>query len=255
MAIFGDLSDMSAPEVLHMLGARTGKLFINTKAGKKFELHLREGMILSFQDDGFSILDTVSLRRSVKALLEMRAGKFEFSQTSLKALAHEVSFTREEILQIAADLQPQQDTLGSEHIPDQATRFRLKNGFNADVRLPDDLRDFMQRSHDHLFSGCSASELASALRLSVPQVQIYFQRLRSLDRITPVRAYATNYGGYTSSFSSYSSMPPRAMAMESAPPSSYVRPPSATVKYTPAPPRPKKGLIQRLLSVFSFGGK
>lgn len=242
-----------------MLGARTGKLFISTRAAKKYEIHLREGMILSLKDDGFSVLDTVALRHRVTDLLGLRAGKFEFSQVPLNQLAHEVSFNRQEIWQIVATLEPSDEGLGTEHIPDQATRFKLKSGFKTEVKLPDDLRDFLQRSHDLLFSGCSATELASALRLSVPQVQIYFQRLRSLDRITPVRAYAANYG-------SYNAVRMPVAAVEATAPSVYSRPTSATTAVKTASnstaktpvaqaTRPKQGLIQRLLSVFSFGGK
>jgi hypothetical protein len=251
MAIFGDLSDMSTPEVLNMLGPRTGKLLIRPAAEKEYELHLREGVIHCLKDNGFSMLDTSALRQRVTDLLGMRSGSFEFSQTLPSALEYEVKFTRNEIWQIAASLTPDSQSVGSEHIPDSATRFRLKNTYNADLKLPEDILDFMQKSHDLLFSGCSAGELANALNLPVAQVQIYFQRLRSLDRITPVRAYAANYG-------SYSPPAPAPMPAAAVAPSSFARtaPIPAAAKPSTAPaPRPKQNFVRRLLSALSFGGK
>lgn len=194
MAIFGDLSDMSTLEVLHMLGPRTGKLLIRPAPDRLYELHLCEGAILSFRDDGLALYDTAALRHSVKTLLELRSGEFEFSQTLLNALHYEVNFARQEIWQIAATLETEAESLNA---PDKATRFKLKGGFNPEIQLPEDLHTFMQNAHDHLFLGSSASDLAEILNLPVTQVQMYFQRLRSLGRITPVRAYAATYATYT----------------------------------------------------------
>lgn len=253
MAIFGDLADMSTPEVLHMLGPRTGKLLIRPDPKKKYELHLSEGVILCFKDDGFSVRDTSALRLSVTNLLEMRVGGFEFSQTPLNTLEREVNFTQQEIWQIAASLDTETDTSTTEHTPDQATRFKLKTGFDTSLKLPDDLSDFMRRGHDQLFVGCSASELADSLRLPVAQIQVYFQRLRSLGRITPVRAYATNYSSYQPAHVVVSAVAAPAPRSYSQTTSTPARTPTPIRTEQSAPP--KQSFVRRLLAAFSFGAK
>ncbi len=79
MAIFGGLAKMSTPEVLRLLGNRTGKLYLWPDPQKQFELHLHEGAVYCLKKDGVSVGDKMTLQKRVSELFSVRQGKFDFS--------------------------------------------------------------------------------------------------------------------------------------------------------------------------------
>lgn len=261
MAIFGDLADMPIPEVLRMLGPRTGKLYLRPTPVKQYELHLHEGAIFCFKVAGFSVRDAAQLRRDVADLFRLRRGEFEFKPVPLGGLEREVDLSRQDLLGLTASLDldadgpdaDSSDVKAEAHTPDQETRFRLKPGAPAHLELPDNLRTFLWRAHELLSAGCNASELTAALNLHPSLVKLYLIRLRTLGQITPVRAYAADYGGHSAAPAAAPApaLPPVAEPVTSAHHPRAVPTQSAHT----ARPTPQKSLIRRLLSALSFGGK
>ena len=196
MAIFGDLVTMSTPDVLKMLGSRTGKLHIWSASRRQYELHLQQGAVCYFREDGVSVKDKLTLQKSLVELFKLRQGEFDFGPTPATVLTHEVHMTRQEVWQLLATTEVEGEAAEVNAVTNKTTRFKLKGGSPTTTELPTNLQVFLQRSRTLLAAGCSASELAEVVKLPVSLVQLYFIRLRSLDIIMPVRAYATNYGGY-----------------------------------------------------------
>ncbi len=245
-----------------MLSSRTGRLHVRPDLKKQYELHLSEGTVLCFKEDGLSVRDPGELRRGLTALLGLRRGGFEFSQALPTALERHVSVAREAVLELSAALDGGSAD-AAEGSLDPKTRFRLREGADSGLELPDNLRVFLRRAHAQLTVGCSAEELATALGLHPSVVGLYLLRLRSLEQIAPVRAYAANYRGYSQG---YSAAPPAVAAVAS----SFTTTTTTTTTITTAAsiaaallvsepvaarPAPQKSLIRRLLSAFSFGGR
>ena len=272
MAIFGDLANMSTPEVFKMLGTRTGKLYLWPTPQKEFELHLHEGAVYCFREDGISVNDKATLQRSLSRLFDVDQGRFDFSQMTLALLSHELNVTRQEVWQLLAAAELTPETTDKQFSTDKATRFKLSNsrlsGLLSD--LPENIQTFLQHAHARLATGCSAAELADALDMPVPLVQLYLMRLRSLDKITPVRAYAPGYKGYDAGYrppvapapikeTKAPLLSPRAevtppVPLQPSAPQAVTQQPTARQVAT-QPVRPKQNFVRRLLSVLSFGGR
>ena len=257
-----------------MLGTRTGKLYLRPTPQKEFELHLHEGAVYCFRENGVSVTGEAALQRGLKGLFGMRQGKFDFSQEAFAHLSHELNFTRREVWQLLATAELTPETTDEHFSTDKATRFKLSSpGYSSVGDLPENLQTFLQRAQALLASGGSAAELADALDMHVPLVQLYLMRLRSLGKITPVRAYAPSYKGYSVG---YSAVPlSTAFSEESTP----LQPPQAEVTPTPTPVtqqtvtqqtvsrqptarqvatqpvRPRQNFVRRLISALSFGGR
>lgn len=252
-----------------MLGSRTGKLHVRPDLKKQFELHLSEGTVLCFKEDGFSVRDPRELRRGLTALLGLRYGGFEFSQALPTELERHVSVARQAVLELSAALEVDPGSADeTEGLLDPKTRFTLKEGANPSFEMPDNLRVFLRRAHAQLEAGSSAEELAAALGLHPSVVGLYLLRLRSLKQIAPVRANAANYRGYSQGHSQgYSAAPPAVAAVASSfTTTTTTTTTTATTAATTAAallvsepvaarPAPQKNLIRRLLSAFSFGGR
>ncbi len=191
MAIFGDLSDMSTPEVLTILGQRTGKLLFELPGESHYELHLCEATLRSLQVNGTSQSELPVVFYHLAVLNRAREGRFEFVQTPVGALEYQLNLPRQELL--ARD-DGGDEALERTSIPDKQTRFRLQP--NPNQSAPENLQLFIQQSQDLLVRGSSAEEVAQALGISAMRAQIYFQRLRVLGLLAPVRAYLEAYTGY-----------------------------------------------------------
>ena len=157
MAIFGDLAEMPTPEVLRILGSRTGKLHVRPDLKKQFELHLSEGTVLCFKEDGFSVRDPKELRRGLTALLGLRYGGFEFSQALPTELERHVGpetvlATNTSSLSVAAMAE------GLEH-PERVVGFHF---FNPVAVLP--LVEVVRAPRTDDATTATALELAKALK-------------------------------------------------------------------------------------------
>ena len=186
----------------------------------------------ALEKTAFSVTGEAALQRGLKGLFGMRQGKFDFSQEAFAHLSHELNFTRREVWQLLATAELTPETTDEHFSTDKATRFKLSSpGYSSVDDLPENLQTFLQRAQALLASGGSAAELADALDMHVPLVQLYLMRLRSLGKITPVRAYAPSYKGYSVG---YSAVPLSTAFSEKSTP---LQPPQAEIKaeVTPTP--------------------
>ena len=254
MAIFGDLSDMSTPEVLTILGQRTGKLLFDLSGETRYELHLCEATLWSLQVNGTLQSELPVVFYHLAILNRAREGRFEFVQTALSALEHQLNLPRQELL--ARD-DGGDEALERASIPDKQTRFRLKSAPNQLV--PENLQLFLQGSQDLLVRGSSAEEVAQALGMSAMRAQIYFQRLRVLGLLAPVRAYTETYAGYAPDGLETLKTETSVRPGYTSPTSPLPRPTSerrviTRDSYTnTTPDKPPRSFVRRLLSALTLG--
>lgn len=254
MAIFGDLSEMSTPEILTILGRRTGKLLFDLPGETRYELHLCEATLWSLQVDGSLQNELPVIFYHLAILNRARAGRFEFVQTTPSALEHQLDLPHQALLA--------RDDGGDEALhaasPDKRTCFLLQS--DSSQAVPENLQLFLQQSQALLARGSSAEEVAEALNMSAMRAQIYFQQLRILGQIAPVHAYiepcAEPYAeSYTEPSAGTYTEPGRASpAAPTIPRSASDRQVITRDAYTNATPdKPPRSLVRRLLSALTLG--
>ncbi|MBB6099168.1 hypothetical protein HNR42_002604 [Deinobacterium chartae] len=184
MAIFGNLNDLPLPEVLAMLGRRSGRLEVWQVAGRhRFELHLEQDTLTALVLDGQPLTDTLHVRHHFLDLAAAEIGVFEFNRS--EALRRDVCLPVQNLLlsttAVIDELDHYRAQLGS---PD--TRYALRGTL---LPLGDPLLDdFARASAPLLERGASAREVAGQLLLSVDQVQLDLYKLRTLGRVIPLRS-------------------------------------------------------------------
>lgn len=177
MAIFGKLSDFPLAEVLSVIGKRAGQLTLEEADGRRLRLRLQNEQLL-----GLSLEQPIGEPGEIKrALQSIGDASFHFEPTPPMEAKPGQHLPIDQVL---ASLAPSSRAEPSVH-PD--TRFVLIRG--RTVTLPAELDAFLARAMPLLAEGCSARQLAKALKLEVRETCASLQHLREIKKIWPVRAH------------------------------------------------------------------
>jgi hypothetical protein len=187
MAVFGNFADFPFPELLTLVGYRTGKILIRNKvADKQYEWHLHSATICGVIVNSKPLDDVLQVRGCMLDLIEDSSSAFEFHRHSYEELLHYFNLPTEHlVLSTAAAM----DELSAyrKFFPNEQTYFQSTG--HIDVWLDEQLSSFWERSSRFLEKGCNARELAENLHLNLEQVQLNFYKLRSVGKIAPLRLY------------------------------------------------------------------
>lgn len=187
MAIFGSLADLPFPELMGLIGQRTGKLFIsNPKTKKKFEWHLHEATICGLIVNQRMMDDVMQVRGCMIELIEDADSHFEFHKQDYHALHQYFRLGTEHlILSTAAAMDELQEF--RRFFSHEVTYFKTSG--QMDIWLDEHLATFWERSAPYLERGCNAVMLAENLNLNLDQVQLNLYKLRSVGKLVPVRLF------------------------------------------------------------------
>lgn len=187
MAVFGNFADFPFPELLSLVGGRTGKILIrNNSADRQYEWHLHSATICGVLLNSEPLDDVLQVRGCMLDLIEDSSSAFEFHRHSYEELLHYFNLPTEHlVLSTAAAM----DELSAyrKFFPNEQTYFQ-GNG-QIDGWLDEQLLSFWERSSNFFIKGCNARELAENLHLNIEQVQLSLYKLRSAGKITPLRLY------------------------------------------------------------------
>lgn len=260
MAIFGNLEDLPFPELLTLVGTRTGKLFIyDFIGGRSYEWHLHRATISGLLVNKQALDDVMQVRGCMLSLIEDSTSNFEFYRHDYDELLHYFSLPTEQlVLSTAAAM----DELKAyrRHFPNEKTQF--KSSGQMDVWLDDQLSAFWEQSRAFLERGCSAELLAQVLRLNLEQVQLNLYKLRAVGKIAPLRLYEYQTAREPERRHSDSLEAPRLEPQRLEPPRIEAPPmhaPTPTAApdqfraFDAAPPAKPKSLVRRMLDALSFG--
>ena len=186
MAIFGTLEEMPLPEILTMLGGRTGKLLLSKLPREQTcDLYLDKSKLKALHLNGKSITREEVVSKVMLKVFTVEQGIFEFKRLSPDQLEQTLNMPIDKLLlQTATNIDEKQY---NERFPDSQTRF--KSAGHVDIWLDNALYNFWQDSSSLLSKGCSAQEIAEHLSLDVQIVQQNLYKLRSLGKIAPLRAF------------------------------------------------------------------
>lgn len=249
MAIFGALNELPIPEILTMLGRRSGKLKLwNLENKHRYELHMHEAKLKALYIDQQAVNDIMFVRESMIELIDAEQGSFEFERHPPDALTQHLDIPVEQLLLSTATAIDEMKAY-RQRFADQRTRFRSVGP--VDVWLDDNLYMFWQYSSHLLENGCSAEEVAEHLNMQLEQVQLNLYKLRSLGKIAPVRAYQDSHVGRQSRKTEAASDiidwdgGAQGAAAET--------PPAGKPQKEEKEEKKDKGLVNRLLKALSFG--
>jgi hypothetical protein len=187
MAVFGNFADFPFPELLSLIGYRTGKIFIrNISADRQYEWHLHSATICGVILNSKPLDDVLQVRGCMLDLIEDSSSAFEFHRHSYEDLLHYFDLPTEHlVLSTAAAM----DELSAyrKFFPNEQTYFQ-SNG-QMDGWLDEQLLSFWERSSPFFKKGCNARELTENLHLNIEQVQLNLYKLRSVGKIIPLRLY------------------------------------------------------------------
>lgn len=236
MAIFGDLSDLPFPEVLSMLGRRTGRLeIVLPDLSEKIEVHLEQGVLRGVRANGRWLDDPLWVRDRLTALMDAECGCFDFHREEAESLHRSVELSIPQLLlSIAAAV----DEISHyrRRFAHPETRFVVLG--REEVWLDQDLYDFLTRAEPRLLAGVNASELAGELGLSIEQVQLNLYKLRSVGRVAPLRSFAALTGDETIAQPAPRAEPQAAEPQASRTVVPFERPASRPAPSRPVPSRP-----------------
>lgn len=188
MAIFGSLRDMPFPDLVGMLGRRSGVLEIFGLPGHRqgYAIALDGGKVVWVRE-GTKLLDPLQARSVLQELFRSGEGAFEFTTgTPPPPLEGQpLGWPLERILLTMTTIEDEFAAYRS-LLPDPKTRFQA---VAMDVWLEEPLWSFWERARPLLASGASAEELAARLGLRVEEVLYYLHKLRLVGKVAPVRAY------------------------------------------------------------------
>lgn len=264
MAIFGALAELPLPEVLTMLGRRTGKLKMWGLAKGRLEMHLSEAHLKAMVLNGQPLVEIFDVRETITELMNNEEGEFEFERLAPEQLMRLLDIPLERLLITTMGEADEVETYRS-RFAHPNTRFRSVNAI--DIWIYDDLYEFWQHSADLLSAGASAEDLAATLGMPLEQVQLKLYKLRSLGKVSPVRAFYSRRArqqpvapsSQVFGKQSTAQQPVIPSAQQPIPPQQTGRPlpqqPHASSSTPPSVPGKQRTLVSRLLKALQIGNR
>ncbi len=187
MAIFGTLEEMPLPELLTMLGKRTGKLKLTKLPEEQnYDLYLDKAKLKATYINEQELTTDLSVYEAMIKLFGFEKGIFEFQRLPQTQLKQNLDIPIDKLLLQTATAIDEMH-VHSKHFPAPKTRF--KSSGQVDIWLDDALYNFWQNCASLLGAGCNTEEIAKDLSLDIVHVQHNLYKLRSLGKIVPLRAF------------------------------------------------------------------
>ncbi len=249
MPFSGNLKELPFPEVLRLLGDRTGTLrIVDKNAGYRFSFLFSGGKLVSASDADQPILDTLELHSVIQRLSENEWASFAFEENRAGELSGHWTIPIEQILlsSLAAVRSPERF---SAYLPHPGARFRA--AAETTPWLAGDLLAFWVTAERLLRSGSSANEIANTLLMPLPQVLLELFKLRLAGVIVPLPA-KPSVPLPTPSAPERSGVPRAPASMEVAPPQALHLP---ELLPPPTPPAPASSPAKPLVAPQKASGR
>lgn len=187
MAIFGDLLELQLPELLNLVGRRTGKLeLLEVGKFKRVELHISSQYLKGIVISDELLDDALLVRDKLASVMNETSGTFEFHKVPEIALRGSLSISIPQLLLSIASTSDEIDAY-RKSFSHPNTIYKCLTP--CDVWLDEDLYLFFEKAQPFLNSGVDAQVLVDKLGLSLDQVQLYLYKLRSVGKVSPIRAF------------------------------------------------------------------
>lgn len=225
MAIYGDFEYHAFNDIIKVLQRHTGVLFMRTAlSGRSVELHLQDGMLQAMFIDGFPVNEPLRISDTVRSLVSNASGEYSFEAGTIN---QDMSLPIGDLIRDVVSTA----NIPEQQLPHQDTRFEVLASA-AQQGVPEALRSSWTSVAPLVRAGASANDLATQLRISLPEARVALYRLRAAGLVMPQRAAGAFHD-------------PRAPMPSTQP--SYAGVPTATLPQA-APPQAQVSPVRRLLN-------
>lgn len=184
MAIYGDFEYHAFNDIIKVLQRHTGVLFMRTAlAGRSVELHLQQGTLHAVFIDGFPVNEPLRVRDTLRSLVSQARGEYSFE---VGPVSHHLALP---VLELLRDVMSTSD-IPEQQLPHPDTRFESTGA----ASVPENLRASWASLSPLLSTGASASDVATQLRVSLPEARAALYRLRAAGLLAPQRAAQASAG-------------------------------------------------------------
>lgn len=181
LAIYGDFEYHAFNDIIKVLQRHTGVLFMRTAlAGRSVELHLQDGMLQAMFIDGFPVNEPLRVGDTIRSLVGSATGEYSFEAGGI---SHHMNMPMTELIRDVVSTA----NIPEQQLPHQDTRFEWQ-GNAAQLQVPEALRASWNSVAPMVRMGASANDIASQLRISLPEARVVLYRLRAAGLVTPQRA-------------------------------------------------------------------
>ncbi|PTY01981.1 hypothetical protein DB346_10215 [Verrucomicrobia bacterium LW23] len=179
MPIIGNLSEFPLPEILNLIGRRTGKMrLLDVPEYGVMELHLRDGEIRSIQMPGGALEDENQVVDKLCHVVRAQCGMFEFNESSPRAILGHGAFP---IQQMVMNLVFAVDEMNAQSVQDPNARFVLIA--SPEIWLEPDLQSFFDQTQELFVTAPTAKDIADTLGRDLAEVMAHLNNLLSLNII------------------------------------------------------------------------
>lgn len=186
MPLSGNFKELPFPEVLCLLRSRTGELqMVDQTSGERFSFGLSSGKLVSASEAGEPIPDTLALHSVIQRISTNEWASFVFEESRGSEPCGPLAIPIDQIL-LSALAAIQSPERVAAYLPHPDARFRAAAEMTP--WLTEELLNFWVSTERLLHSGSSATEIAAALGLPLPQVLLELFKLRLLGVIAPLQA-------------------------------------------------------------------
>ncbi|ADV65976.1 hypothetical protein [Deinococcus maricopensis] len=183
MSIFGELEHHAFTDLMRVLHAQSGTLYLQRSYhGRSVDLDLERGVLLHLHIDGVPVPDAASAGDVIHHLIHSGRGPFEFQARPFTPGATALALPLEPLVQ---DILEGVHT-PERHLPHMETRFTCVSA--AQATPPAHLTTVWALVQPHFVQGCSAATLAQVLGIGALEARNLTYRLRSAQLIVPLRA-------------------------------------------------------------------
>jgi hypothetical protein len=185
MPIVGNLSEFPLPEVLLLVGQRTGRLrLLDVPAFGVLDLDISEGAVQTMHIGVSIITETQKMLDNLGAIVEAQTGMFEFKLVPISVIAHQPTLTIHDLaMQLVC------------HVGERAARQLMvpssEQGYQLVLPQPNiwvepELNQFFLAAHRLLTAGVNVDELARGLQMEPKLVRKSLTHLRLLGLIKAI---------------------------------------------------------------------
>lgn len=179
MSIGGSLADFPLPEVLLLIGHRTGRLrLFDLPEYGDMELDLSDGVAYALHLGGSALTETHEVVAELSVIVQAGAGRFEFRAQPVDVVHRETPLLISNmvmllVMHVDSMLARQNALLSPEHYYELETPL-------PNIWIDPNLNLFFQQTRDYLAAGVRAEDLAAWLGLENDVVRLNLGYLRQL---------------------------------------------------------------------------
>ena len=185
MPILGNLSEFPLPEVLLLIGTRTGRLrLLDVPEFGVMDIDFSEGEVHAMHIGKTTLTESQSMTAKLSAVVQAQAGMFEFKIHRIDSVSRaQPLMVNELVISLVCYVDEQ---IARQNMPDSPHNWYMLEFPQPEIWIEPELHEFFLKARHYLVTGVHCDDLAEKLKLKVPEVHKSLTNLRLLGLIKMV---------------------------------------------------------------------